>query len=247
MGRRKKERATPSTRTAGGVSEKWDLVNIRRRLDAQFICRTWMKREDLEPGSDMRRRGEKGVRSWMSDLGGIGIESQEFALYVYMDEEKSEDKLLTFVEKYKEKFAAAGISVPATIEFAKEDTADLKLQGRLIDGGHRHESCRRLAKEAKSAAARAPYEWIPVRIYKRAVLPDICLFSKIINDQGSTGVKEDALEVLTFYQGMTKTFVETEQLDLANEMAQQAYNKSKRKNKTLTEKKGLQIISIIMI
>lgn len=150
----------------------------------------------------------------MADLKDKGITNHDFGLYVVLNDAEMETQLVDAVDLYTTKLREANISVPSVVELSRDDAGSDALDGDIIDGGHRHEAMNRLADVTTALIELAKYDWVPVRVYKRTLLPDIVLFSKLINDQGTTGVKEDALEKITFYQGMINAYVENEQMEV---------------------------------
>jgi hypothetical protein len=142
------------------------------------------------------------VRSFMDRLRPVGITDVAFAFCAYMDTEAGEDVIMALKTAAEEKFNQAGIPLPERgVELGRLADAIAK----LIDGGHRHEASSRLLKVCLPADNER-YEWVPVWIYKRTVMAQACLMSKVVNDNGSTCVPEDNLEKLTFVQGVVRMY-----------------------------------------
>ena len=192
----------------GGMSSmthNWDLACIQEAFDVHKLCNGWMRVKNLQPGSDMRRRGEVGVLSWMERLDGKGITNVEYALRAVLTSAEQEKAILALVMITKEKYKKAGIPTPDRgIDLGRLEDAT----GALFDGGHRHTGLSRLEDRCRTPESKAVYIWVPVILYSRAMLPKMVLYSKVINATGSCCVPEDSLERLTFTQGMIAMYTE---------------------------------------
>jgi hypothetical protein len=185
----------------GGTSTStWDLTRHTKRLNDLLICKGWMRHDQLKPGSSMRRRGAQGVSDWKEDLRGMGMCLPQYHLSVYMPNNEDEGKVADMTKRAKDIYADER-DIPSVIELPRKGTFD-DLRADICDGGHRWQATCELHDETKDEIEKDLYLWVPVAIYQRAIVPDVIFFSKVINDQGITCVHEDALEVLTFHQGM---------------------------------------------
>ena len=136
------------------MTQDWDLASIQEAFDVHKICNGWMRVKNLQPGSEMRRRGEGGVRSWMERLDGKGITNVDYALRAVLSTDEQEQTILALVMVRKEKYKAAGIDIPERgIDVGKLEDEE----GALVDGGHRHSGLSRLEILAKTAETKALY------------------------------------------------------------------------------------------
>ena len=148
------------------MTDGWALGDKRDTLRALKIGCGWMKNDKLEPGSQMRRVGERGVEDWSRELKGVGITDMQFGFHVFMTNKEDEETVVSLCKGLLVKFEAAGLKVPSIgVELPKEALADMN--AFLMDGGHRHEGLDREKLEAEKAKEDVSmYEWVPVHIYK---------------------------------------------------------------------------------
>jgi hypothetical protein len=214
---RSNHRNATSSRT---MTSAWDLEDLRVKFAKYVIGNCWLKVANLKPGSKMRRRGEGGIRSWQDRLAGKGITNSAYAFHAFLGSDNQEDSFDALVAERLSVIEKAGLTAPRKgVEFEQLD-----FSGFLMDGAHRNTALERLAEACALSVAGGEekkfYEWVPVIIYSRAIIPDVCIVSKVINDTGCMGVPEDALEVITFTQSVCAMYLKKE-----HELALRANNK----------------------
>jgi hypothetical protein len=167
----------------------------------------WMLNAKLLPGSTMRRRGEGGVEEWRIPLKGVGITDMQFGFHVVFSNEDDQAEVELLCQVLKDKFKAADLTVPSHgVELGRSDL--LAYGGFLIDGGHRSLALERNTESAEEDKVDPlVYSLVPVHFYKRAALANVVIWSKVLNDTTSRCVPEDALERITFIQGLIDIYI----------------------------------------